>query len=369
MKEEKILVTQSSMPDYKEYCEKIKQLWDSKWLTNVGVFHEELRENLKTYLGIDNIELFSNGHSALLVALKALNLKGEIITTPFTFVSTTNAIVDCGCTPVFCDIDKKTFTIDTNKIESLITKKTVAIMPVNVYGSICDVKKIEEIAKKHNLKVIYDSAHCFGVEYKGKSILDFGDISMLSFHATKVYNTIEGGALVINKDKKLLEKVRSLRNFGLQNDGDIEQCGLNAKMNEFQSAMGICNLKHIDDEISKRKKVSDLYDKLLKNVKGIQFLKFSKDVKRNYAYYPIVVDKKEFGCDRDRVFEVLAQNNIYARKYFYPITNQFSVYQKFYKKYPTPIAKDISQNVLCLPMYANLDLKIVEKICDLIKNM
>lgn len=368
MEDEKILVTQSSMPDFEEYCEKIKGIWDRKWLTNVGPLHEELKDKLKDYLLVDNIELFTNGHLALLVALKTLNLKGEIITTPFTFASTTNAIIDCGCTPVFCDINQENYTIDVDKIESLITDKTVAIMPVHVYGSVCDVEKIEKIAKKYNLKVIYDGAHCFGVRYKGKSIMSYGDISMLSFHATKVFNTIEGGALVVNKDEKLIEKEKSLRNFGLQN-GDIEQCGVNAKMNEFQAAMGICNLNHINEEILKRKKVSDLYDSLLNDIEGIKFLKFLSDIERNYAYYPIVVDESKFGYTRDDIFERLAEKSICARKYFYPITNQFTAYKKYYDKTPTPIAKDISERVMCLPMYADLSLEKVKEICNIIKNM
>lgn len=366
--EEKILVTKSSMPEMGEYVDEIKGVWDRKWLTNAGPLHEKLKEDLKTYLKIDNIDLFVNGHLALIVALKALGKAGEIITTPFTFASTTNAIIDSGYTPVFCDINEENYTIDAEKIEDLITDKTVAIMPVHVYGSVCDVEKIEKIAKKHNLSIIYDAAHCFGVNYKGKSIANYGDISMFSFHATKVFNTIEGGSLTINGNNELQEKIKILRNFGLNND-DIEQCGTNAKMNEFQAAMGICNLRHIDDEIKKRKNVSDLYDKLLSKIHGIKYLRFDKNIKRNYAYYPILIDEKICGFNRNELAEKLAENNIFSRKYFYPITNQFSLYKKYYKKYPTPIAKKISENILCLPIYADLEFDDVYRICDIIKNL
>lgn len=366
--EKQILVTQSSMPNFDEYVDEIRDIWDRKWLTNMGPLHEKLKDNLNKYLKTYNIELFVNGHLALIVALKALGRQGEIITTPFTFASTTNAIIDCGYTPVFCDINEENYTIDVEKIENLITDKTVAILPVHVYGSVCNVEKIAKIAKKHNLKIIYDAAHCFGVDYKGKSVVNYGDISMFSFHATKVFNTIEGGSLTINGNNELQEKIKILRNFGLNND-DIEQCGTNAKMNEFQAAMGICNLRHIDGEIKKRKVVSDLYDKLLSKIQGIKYLKFSKIIKRNYAYYPILVDENICGFNRDELAKKLAENNIFSRKYFYPITNQFSLNKKYYKKYPTPIAKKISENILCLPMYADLELDDVYRICDIIKNL
>ena len=365
---EKILVTQSSMPSFEEYCEEIKGVWDRKWLTNSGPLNEQLKEKLKNYLKINNIELFANGHLALEIAIKSLNLKGEIITTPFTFTSTTNAIINCGCTPVFCDINEENYTIDVGKIETLITEKTVAIMPVHVYGVVCDVEKIQEIADKYNLKVIYDAAHCFAVEYKGKPISSFGDISMFSFHATKVFNTIEGGALVANRDEDLIKKFGVLRNFGLDNN-DLFECGTNAKMNEFQAAMGICNLKYIDAEIVKRKHVSDLYDDLLKDYDGIKELKFSDNVKRNYAYYPIVIDENKCGFSRDELVDKLAENNIFARKYFYPITNLFTGYSHFYNVNPTPVAKNISERVLCLPLYADLDEETVRRICKIIDNL
>lgn len=365
MKKQKILVTQSSMPTFEEYCEEIKDIWDRKWLTNAGPLHEKLKEDLKSYLKINNIELFTNGHLALEVALKALNLKGEIITTPFTFTSTTNAIINCGCTPVFCDINEDNYTIDVNKIESLITDKTVAIMPVHVYGAVCDVEGIKRIADKYGLKVIYDAAHCFAVEYNGKPISSFGDISMFSFHATKVFNTIEGGALTANTDDSLIKKFGVIRNFGLDNN-DLFESGTNAKMSEFQAAMGICNLRHLDREIQKRKRASDLYDELLGEQQGLKVLNLNAKIKRNYAYYPVVVDEKKCGFNRDELVEKLAENNIFARKYFYPITNLFTGFSHYYDKYPTPIAKNISERVLCLPLYADLKEETVRKICKII---
>ena len=263
----KIMVTQSSMPPYEEYCKEIKSLWDSKWLTNEGPILKRFQTNLEGFLQAKNLELFVNGHLALCIALKALELKGEIITTPFTFASTTHAIVQCGLTPVFCDV-KDDYTIDEEKIESLITNKTSAILPVHVYGNICNVEKIAKIAEKYNLKVIYDAAHAFGEEYNNISIANYGDISMFSFHATKVFHSIEGGCLTFSNEK-LVTKIKKLRNFGLAEE-NIDTCGTNAKMNEFQAAMGICNLKHINEEIKKRDIIVIKYNEKLKNIKGIK---------------------------------------------------------------------------------------------------
>ncbi len=362
--EKQILVTQSSMPDYKEYCEEIKCIWDTKWLTNCGPLHNVFRDNLKEYLGAENIELFTNGHLALVVALQALKLKGEVITTPFTFASTTHAIVQNDLTPVFCDI-KEDYTIDENKIEALITEKTCAIMPVHVYGNVCNVKKIQQIADKHGLKVIYDAAHAFGEKYDGKDISNFGDITMFSFHATKVFNTIEGGCLCF-KDKNLASKISSLRNFGLVGE-DVHYCGTNAKMNEFQSAMGICNLRHLDEEIAKRGKIVEKYDDCLSNVDGI-ILNSKQDKVCNNAYYPILVDKEEYGMDRDQLIELLKSHNIFARKYFYPATNQFSCYKYLNQCGATPYADIVSNSILCLPMFAELSQEDVNRIGKIIKD-
>lgn len=361
----KILVTQSSLPDFDEYVEEIKSIFDTKWLTNMGEKHKLLEKQLKDYLKCQNISLFVNGHMALYTALKALDLKGEVITTPYSFASTTHAIVQNGLKPVFCDINEEDYTIDVNKIESLITDKTCAIVPVHVYGHPCDVKKIEEIAKKYNLKVIYDAAHVFGVEIDGKGIGTYGDISMFSFHATKVFNTIEGGALVYN-NLELKNKIEKLKNFGINGPEKVEYIGMNAKMNEFQAAMGICNLRHIEKEIEKRKKVYNKYIDRLKNIDGIKIPQTRNGVKLNYAYLPVVFNEKIFGKSRDKVKEELEQENIFTRKYFYPLINDYDCYKEMYDSRKTPIAKKISDRVLTLPMFANLELEDIDKICDII---
>lgn len=358
----KINVTRSSMPDFEEYCEEIKSIWESRWLTNMGPIHNRLKEQLKEYLKVSNIELFVNGHLALCVALKALNLKGEIITTPFTFASTTNAIIEAGCTPVYCDV-KDDYTIDETKIEALITEKTVAILGVHVYGNICNVEAIEKIAQKHNLKVIYDAAHAFGVEYNGRGITDYGDVSMLSFHATKVFHTIEGGALCF-KDSTLAEKITKYRNFGI-NGTELDCFGTNAKMNEFQAAMGICNLKHIDDEIESRKQAFLRYTERLTNVNGLKVLPVTDTIKQNYAYYPLLVDEVKFGLNRDALCKKLEASGIMARKYFYPLVSENKEFKEDLT-ISTPKAKHFSQNVMCLPLYAHLSIQDVDRICDVI---
>ena len=358
----KINVTRSSMPSYEEYCEAIKPIFESRHLTNMGPLHNEFMGKVGTYLGVDNVALFTNGHLALCIAIRALGLKGEVITTPFTFASTTHAIVDCGLTPVFCDVNPDTYTIDADKIEALITDKTSAIMPVHVYGNVCDVDKIDKIAKKHNLKVIYDAAHVFGVKKGDKGIGTFGDVSMFSFHATKVFNTIEGGCLTY-KDDSLTEKISSLRNFGITSPESVDYVGTNAKMNEFQSAMGICNLRHIDDELAKRKSAEEAYRARLNGIEGIKLCPVDEKVTKNYAYFPVVFDGYKY--NRDEVAQKLSENNIFARKYFYPITNEFSCYKGKFRG-ETPIAKKISENVLTLPMYADLTQEDVNLICDII---
>ena len=363
----RILVTQSSMPEFDEYCEEIKSIFENKWLTNNGEKHKKLEKKLKEYLDVSNISLFCNGHLALMIAIRAMNFKkgSEVITTPFSFSSTTHAIVENGLKPVFCDINSDDYTIDVTKIESLITDKTVAILPVHVYGHICDVEAIDKIAKKHHLKVIYDAAHVFGVKYKGKSIASYGDISMFSFHATKVFNTIEGGALVYN-DLSLRDVVEKLKNFGINGPEKVELVGINAKMNEFSASMGLCNLRHINDELKKRSKVYERYVERLGNIKGITISKKQKDVIPNYAYFPVIFDKKVFEKSRDEVMDELLKENIYTRKYFYPLINDYDCYKKKYSSKKTPIAKNISDTVLTIPMYADLKLDDVDRICDII---
>ena len=360
----KINVTRSSMPTYEEYCEEIKDLWESRWLTNMGAKHNELKAQLCEYLKVPCTELFVNGHLALYCALKALKLEGEIITTPFTFASTTNAIVQAGCTPVYCDVAED-YTIDVSKIEDLITDKTSAILAVHVYGNICDVEAIDKIAKKHGLKVIYDAAHAFGVEYKGRGICTYGDVSMLSFHATKVFHTIEGGALCYN-DESLTPEIVKQRGFGL-NGEDIDCFGTNGKMNEFQAAMGLCNLRHIDGEIESRGEAYKLYDKLLSGVEGLKLLPLREGIKQNFAYYPVLFDEAVFGKSRDNVVAALAAEDVVARKYFYPLVSANKEFDRD-MTLSTPIAKDFSERVLCLPMYAHLDRTDVERICNIILN-
>lgn len=358
----KINVTRSSMPTFEEYCEEIKDLWESRWLTNMGAKHNDLKGRLCEYLKVANTELFVNGHLALYCAIKALGLKGEIITTPFTFASTTNAIVQAGCTPVYCDVAED-YTIDVSKIEALITDKTSAILGVHVYGNICDVDEIDRIAKKHGLKVIYDAAHAFGVEYNGRGICTYGDVSMLSFHATKVFHTIEGGALCYN-DASLTADIVKQRGFGL-NGEEIDCFGTNGKMNEFQAAMGLCNLRHIDGEIASRGEAYRLYSERLSGVEGLTLLPLRSGIKQNYAYYPVLFAKDKFGKSRDEVVDLLAKEDIIARKYFYPLVSSNKEFGEDLS-YLTPLAESFSKNVLCLPMYAHLDAADVNKICDII---
>ncbi|MEG0958262.1 MAG: DegT/DnrJ/EryC1/StrS family aminotransferase [Erysipelotrichaceae bacterium] len=364
----KILVTRSSMPTLEEYVDEIKDIWDTHWLTNMGTKHKRLENELKKYLSVDNISLMTNGHLSIELALQAMNLRGEVITTPFTFASTTHAIVRNGLIPVFCDINPIDFTIDVSKIENLITDKTCAIVPVHVYGNVCNIEEINRIAKKYDLKVLYDAAHTFGVKYKDKGIGAFGDASMFSFHATKVFNTIEGGAVCF-KDQSFGEKLYRLKNFGIKNQEEVDGIGSNAKMNEFQAAMGLCNLKHVKDEIEKRKRIVLRYREHLYNVDGIQLNPIQENVIPNYAYFPLVIDEKLFGVTRNEIFDELAKHDIFSRKYFYPLTNTFDCFHGEFDVDATPIALRISKRVLTLPLYADLELHEVDKICQIILSM
>ena len=352
------------MPEFEEYIEEIRELWDTHWLTNMGTKHKNLESQLLYYLNVPNITLFTNGHLALECIIAALDLRGEVITTPFTFASTTHAIVRNGLKPVFCDINPDDYTIDVEKIESLITEKTSAIIPVHVYGNVCDIEAIDRIAKKHNLKVIYDAAHTFGVTVNGQGVGTFGDASMFSFHATKVFNTIEGGAVTYN-DSSIKQVLNDLKNFGITGPETVEYVGGNAKMNEFQAAMGICNLRHVDDEILKRKLVVERYNLNLGDIEGIRLPKEQDGVESNYAYFPIVFE--DFKKTRDEVFEELKTNNINARKYFYPIVNSFDCYNDDYCPENTPVAKYIAERVLTLPLYSDLSHDDVDRICEIIK--
>ena len=365
---EKILVTRPLLPDFDEYAAEIKDIFDSKFLTNSGPKHQLLEKNLKEYMGVENISLFANGHLALEVAIKALDLHGEIITTPFTFASTTHAIVACGCTPIFCDVDPVTYTIDVNKIEALITAKTVAILPVHVYGTVCDLDKIASLAEKYNLKVIYDAAHCFGVKVNETGVGNFGDISMFSFHATKVFNTVEGGCLTY-KDSSLKSKIERIRSFGtIPGSDNSEYVGTNAKMTEVSAAMGICNLRHIDQALADRKIPFDVYNSRLSGIDGVNLIAFQDSVLPNYAYYPVVFEEDKCGTNRDIICERLNEQNIFPRKYFSPLTSGFECYKNKYAPGDTPIAKFVAENVLVLPLYAGLSAEEANKICDIILN-
>lgn len=365
MENKRINVTRSSMPSYEEYCEEIKDLWESRWLSNAGAKHKEFEKQLQEYLGVPYLTLFANGHVGLEVAIDAFNLKGEVITTPYTHCSTTHSIVRNGLTPVFCDVNERDFTIDADQIEKYITDKTCAIVATHVYGFVCDVEKIEAIAKKHNLKVIYDAAHAFGVTIDGKGVANFGDASMFSCHATKVFHTIEGGITAF-KDKEVLDRTNTLINFGFVSHEEVDYVSTNARMNEYEAAMGICNLRHIDNEIAKREKAYLRYVERLSGVEGIKLISMQQGVRHNYSYFPVFFDGYKY--DRNEVQERLAKENIFARKYFYPLTNELACYKDAYGSATnnTPVAKKAAECVLTLPMYADLTVSDVDRICDVI---
>jgi dTDP-4-amino-4,6-dideoxygalactose transaminase len=354
------------MPSFDEYIEEIRGIFDIKYLTNNGPKLREFQQKLQNYLGAENVSLFVNGHMALEMAIQAFDFPegSEIITTPFTFISTTHAIVRNDLRPVFCDIDPDTYCIDANKIEALITDKTVAIIPVHVYGNICDVDRIQQIADRYGLKVIYDAAHAFGekIEKNGElePVVNFGDASMLSFHATKVFNTLEGGGICTDS-QSVIHKLDDLKNFGIRGPEDTVAIGANAKMNELQAAMGLCNLRHIDDEISKRKKVYEKYVDLLGG--RVKLGSHQNRIKRNYGYVPVLFANKK---NRDKTHELLRNDeDVIARKYFYPISQLTDAYKNTYHG-ETPIAEDVSERVLALPIYADLDVADITRICEVV---
>lgn len=361
---QQIHVTQSSMPEFEEFCNEIKPLWESKRLTNCGELHERLQNSLCSYLGVPNTALFVNGHTALEAAIAAHHLTGEVITTPFTFASTTQAIVRNGLTPVFCDINDTDFTIDTEKIEALITPKTSAIIPVHVYGNVCNVYEIERIAQKHHLNVIYDAAHAFGEKINGVGVGNFGDASMFSFHATKVFHTIEGGCITF-ADKNMAKTYQELRNFGMENQEEVVKIAGNGKMNEFQAAMGLCNLRRIQKEIENRKSAVKRYQRNLKDIPSLRIWQEQPGVAHNYAYMPVIFPE---GL-RDAIFDGLAKSGIFARKYFYPLTSSYACYKGMFAIQDTPVAQKIAGNVLSLPLYAALSPDDVDRICEHILHM
>lgn len=365
MADNRILVTRSSMPTLEEFVEEVAPLWESHWLTNMGIKHRELEARLEEYLGVSGVALFTNGHSALECIFEVLGLSGEVITTPFSFASTTHAIVRKGLKPVMCDIRRSDCTMDPACIEALITPLTCAIVPVHVYGNLCDVDAIQDIADRHSLRVIYDAAHTFGVKKAGKSAAAFGDLSMLSFHATKVFNTIEGGAVCFH-DPALRKALNDWKNFGITGPETVEYVGGNAKMNEFCAAMGLCNLRHIDDELAKRAKVDARYHERFAGVSGLRLVtERPADVTPNYAYLPVVFEDA-FGATRDEVFDALAAKGIAARKYFYPCINAFECYEGVLDPASTPVAADVASRILTLPLYADLPLDVVDRICDIV---
>ena len=359
------LVTRTSMPPFEEYVNEIKDLWDSHWITNMGSKHRRFEAALKSYLSCDCLTLFTNGHNALECAIEAFGLTGEVITTPFTFASTTHAIVRKGLTPVFADIKPSDCTIDPTSIEQLITPHTSAIIPVHVYGNLCDVEAIQEIADRYDLKVIYDAAHAFGVKLNGVSAAGFGDASMFSFHATKVFNSIEGGAVCF-KDPALKNTLNELKNFGIAGPEEVERIGGNAKMNEFCAAMGLCNLQHVEGEIKAREKIESQYRARLSGIKGLTFIDQQPGLESNHAYMPVFFEDS-FGSTRDEVFEVLFEQGVISRKYFYPIISDFACYRNNFDSSETPIARDRANRVLALPMYGDLTSREVEKICEVLK--
>ena len=365
-KDPPILVTRPTLPPVEEYQALVSEIFASRYLTNGGLQHQQLEKALAEKLETPFLRLFTNGHLALECALQAFGFDGgEIITTPFTFVSTTHAIVRCGLTPVFCDVEPDYFTIDPAQIEAKITPRTRAILPVHVYGNPCDMEAIERIAAKHNLPVLYDAAHAFGVSIRGRAVSDFGTASMFSFHATKCFNTIEGGAIA-TKNAAYAERLNGYKNFGFHTDEEIREVGGNAKMNEFQAAMGRLNLKYFDSEIAKRGKVAARYRENLSGIAGLSFRPVREGATQNYAYLPVSFDPAVFGADRDQVSDTLKQFNIFARKYFYPLVSEAACYAGRFDPAQTPVALAASRNVLTLPMYASLPLSDVDDICEIV---
>lgn len=367
-----IYVTRPSLPPLEEYIDEIKDIWETGIMTHTGPKHQRLQKELEDYLQVPNVSLFSNGHQALELGITSLHLEGEVITTPFTFGSTTQAILRNGLKPVFCDIRNDDFTIDADQIESLITEKTCAIVPVHVYGNICDVEKIQQIADKYGLKVIYDGAHAFGEKYKGVNVANFGDYTMFSFHATKVFNTVEGGCLAFDAKKHssdIVQLLNGLKQFGqIVGTEHTPYVGTNAKLTEIAAAMGLCNIRHIGEYLEKRRRVAERYRYNLNDTPGIRLSRVNENVESNAAYFPIVVEEKETGIDVVALIEILEKEQIYVRRYFYPIASDFEVIKQLSIHADVPVANYVSDRVITLPCYSDLPLEDVDHICEIINN-
>lgn len=363
-----ITVTSPLLPDLDEFHVLLQDIWQRKWLTNNGHYHQLLEKELAEYLGVKYLSLFTNGTLPLITALQALRISGEVITTPYSFVATTHSLWWNGIKPVFVDVEEKTGNINPDKIESAITPRTTAIMPVHVYGTPCDTKRIQEIADKYGLKVIYDAAHAFGVWQDGVSILEAGDMSTLSFHATKVYNTIEGGALVCH-DEATKKRIDYLKNFGFAGETEVIAPGINSKMDEIRSAFGFLNLKQVDFAIARRKVIAEKYKDAFKTVAGLRYLEDIEGVKHNYSYFPIFIDEGEYGMSRDSLYAKLKENNILGRRYFYPLISEFVTYKglESAKKENLPVAHKLADSVICLPMYADLTDEAVDRVIEAVR--
>lgn len=363
-----IYVTSPLLPSLEDFTFLLKEIWESKMLTNNGNFHQKLEEELAKYLKVPYLSLFTNGTLPLITALQAMRITGEVITTPFSFVATTHSLWWNGIKPVFVDIEPETCNLDPSKIEAAITPKTTAIMPVHVYGKPCKTKEIQEIANKYGLKVIYDAAHAFGVEINGESILNFGDMATLSFHATKVYNTLEGGALIVH-DEQTKKRIDYLKNFGFASETEVVAPGINSKVDEVRAAYGLLNLKQVDHAINSRRKVAIRYRDELQGVKGITFFNDIPGVRHNYSYFPIFINAEEYGMTRDELYFKMKEHNVFGRRYFYPLISTFSTYRGLDSANPDnlPIATQMSNNVICLPMHHALSENEVEYILQIIK--
>ena len=363
-----IYVTSPLLPSLEDFTFLLKEIWESKMLTNNGNFHQKLEEELAKYLKVPYLSLFTNGTLPLITALQAMRITGEVITTPFSFVATTHSLWWNGIKPVFVDIEPETCNLDPSKIEAAITPRTTAIMPVHVYGKPCKTKEIQEIANKYGLKVIYDAAHAFGVEINGESILNFGDMATLSFHATKVYNTLEGGALVVH-DEQTKKRIDYLKNFGFASETEVVAPGINSKVDEVRAAYGLLNLKQVDHAINSRRKVAIRYRDELQGVKGITFFNDIPGVRHNYSYFPIFINAEEYGMTRDELYFKMKEHNVFGRRYFYPLISTFSTYRGLDSANPDnpPIATQMSNNVICLPMHHALSENEVEYILQIIK--